>query len=248
MKTIDLTWSNHGGHNRVYVIDPDATSVAAIAKAGRRLIDAHKAFREIDRERTAAQGDPQRLAAEASVAAQDAGRDGKPVKPKELRKKVAAAIEHLADVELEWEAASSSLHTRRREYLDALAHHAPALAAEADNSIEAALMSLAGAAATARRAEAQLSSALAVRDAVSTVQEGGDFVPKAPRAKSGGMGGAPGPYVGIALENITTAIGYGSEIRDELQAREKAEATRARMEAEADEAPDLDEDEDDDGE
>lgn len=242
MRFIDLD-------RRFQLIDPEATEVKAVAEAGQALLDAHKAFKAVDRERTAAQGDPERLEAAARAAAKEAGREGRPVDVKKLRKPVAAAVEHLAEVELEWEAAASALRVQRRQYLDVIAHHAPALAAEAKSVAEASILSLASAASIARRAEGQMSSSLSLLGALAEVSRGGEFIPKQMRARKGAgdeflQGSAPGPYVGEALDRLTKAVGFATRILDEIKAAEKQAALEAKLEAEADAAPDLDDDDD----
>jgi hypothetical protein len=244
----DLTYSDHsGGHQRVHVIVN--TNVKAIAAAGEALFEAHAEFVTVNRERMAAQGDPARYAEEARIAAVEAGRAGKKVDPKKLRRKAREAEERLGDLDLEWEVAISNLQAKRWAYSAAVEHHAPALAAEARTSADAGIMALASAQQIARKGEAELSGALAIMAALGHMREdGGEFIPKAPKARSGGMGGVPGVYALEGIGQLSTAIVYASEIRDELDANEKAVAKRAKLEAEADAAEDIDDEPDEDDE
>lgn len=244
----DLTYTSHGGmHNRVHVIVN--TKVKAIAAAGEDLFDAHAEFVTINRERSAAQGDPVRYAEDARLAAAEAGqKGGDATNAKKLRKKARAAEERLGDLDLEWEVAIANLQAKRWAYSAAVEHHAPALAAEAKAEVDAGIMALASAQQIARKGEAELSGALAIMAALGHVREGGEFAPKAPTAKSGGMGGIPGVYAVESIGQLAQAITYASEIRDDLEAEEEAAAKAAKLEAEADNAPDIDDepDEDDD--
>lgn len=254
MITKELTWSNTGGYQRVHIIDPDTTKVKAIADAGRKIVEALAAFKVIDREYKAAQGDPERLAAEAKAAARKAGADGKPVEPKKLRKAIRDAEEHLAEVELEWEAAGAKLSKRREAYNAAVQHHAPALAAECKTDAEAGILSLASASQIARKADASMSGALAILGGLEAVQDhGAEFIPKAPKAsrREFGTAGVPGVHVSIAVSELTTAIGLASTIADDMKAAEKQRKLLAKLDAETEAAPDLDDDdeeEDDDAE
>lgn len=252
--TKEYSWSDINGFRKAHFIVPESTKVTAVAKAGRALIEAHAEYREIDRERTAAQGDPARLEQEAKVAAREAGKAGKKVDPKKMRKRVAEAEARLAEIELEWEAASANLRARHHDYLAVIEHHAPALAAEATTEAEAAIMSLASASDIARKADARLTGSLSILVALRAVVDGGDFIPKPPKARKQSsdeflMGSTPGPFIGEAREKLTTAIGFGSRILDDLKAAAKEEEKRRELEAEIEAAPDLDdEDEDDDDE
>ncbi|WP_314855310.1 hypothetical protein [uncultured Microbacterium sp.] len=248
MHTQDLTYTSHGGmHNRVPVIV--GADVKAVTAASEALFEAHVAFVAINRERAAAQGDPVRYAEDARLAAAEAGQKGGDAgEAKKLKKKARAAEERLGDLDLEWEVAIANLQAKRFAYSAAVEHHAPALAAEARTAADAAVLSLASAAGIARKAETQLSGSLAILAALGHVRAGGEFAPVPPTARSGGMGGAPGLYVAEAQSNLNTAIGYATEILDDLKADEKAAAQAAKAEAEGDDdsLDDLgDEDEDD---
>lgn len=230
----DLTYTSHGGmHNRVHVIV--GTKVKAIALAGEELFAAHAEFVAVNRERTAAQGDPARYAEDARLAASEAGQKGGDAgAAKKLAKKARAAEERLGDLDLEWEVAIANLQAKRFAYVAAVEHHAPALAAEAAAEVDAGIMALASAQQIIRKGEAELSGALAIMAALGHVREGGEFVPKAPKAKSGGMGGVPGVHALEGIGHLAEAIVFATEIRDELEADEKAAAKRAKAEAEGD--------------
>lgn len=241
----DLTYSDHGGYQRVHVIV--GTKVKAIASAGAELFDAQAELATISRERGAAQSDPARYAEDARLAAREAGRSGGDAGgAKKLRKKAREAEERLGDLDLEWEVAVANVQAKRAAYAAAVEHHAPALAAEAKADVEAGIMSLASAQQIARTGEAELSGALAIMAALVHVRDGGEFVPKAPKAKSGGMGGVPGVYATESIAQLAQAIAYAAEIRDDLEAEEKAAEKRAKAEAEGDDdsLDDLDQDDD----
>lgn len=251
MITKELSWSDINGHYRTHVIVPESTTVVAIAEAGQKLIDAHASFKDVARERSAAAGDPDRLEHEARIAAREAGRAGKAIDPKKLRKKIREAEEHLAEIELEWETGAANLRGRRHDYLAAVELHAPALSAEATSDADAAIMALASASDIARKADARLTGSLSILAALGDVTGGGDFIPKAPRARRQSsdeflMGSSPSPYIGEAREKLTTAIGFGSRILDDLKSASKEEEKRRKLEAEIEAAPDLDDEEDDD--
>ena len=245
MNIREITYTDHGGSfQRVRIITQ--TSVKAITAAGEALLEAHAEFDAIHRERLAAMNDPARFAEEARVAAVAAGASGKKVDAKKLRRKVREAEDRLGEITLEWEVAMSNLQTQRWAYSAAIEHHAPALAAEAATGAEAGIMALASAQQIARKGEAELSGSLAIMAALAATRDGGEFIPTAPRARSGGSGGIPGVHAQIAIDGLGQAIGYGAEILRTLTEAEKAEAKRAKLQAEADAAPDIDDEPDDD--
>lgn len=250
MNILELTWSDVGGFTRAHVIDPKTTSVKAVAAAGEGVLEAHAAFQVISRERSAAQGDPERLAAEASAAARDAGREGKSIDAKKLRKKVREAEERLGELDLDWEAASENLRARAQAYLETVTHHAPALSAEAMTIADAAIMALASATEIARKSQANMTGSLSILAALAATVEVGAFIPTTPVAKKDTSdeflaNGAPAPYIEIARENLGFAIGFASRIMDDLKARVSAEEKRRKLEAEVEAAPDLGEEDDD---
>jgi hypothetical protein len=256
--TKQLTWTDTYGFTQIQVIDPDSTKVKAVVEGGRKLMEAHAAHAQLARERTAAQGDVQRRTDEARAEARAAGRDGKPFDGKKSRKRTRELEERLAEIDLEWEHACAVLRGRSSDYLQQLEHHAPALAAEAKGEADAAILSLASASAIARRAEAGITGSLAILDALQRVQAGDGFKPRPPKARREvadefGSGAAPGPYVGVAVEKLGTAIGLATRILDDLKAAEAEAAKAAKAEAVADNDPneipytdEEDENEDDD--
>lgn len=255
MITKQLTWSDTYGHTRIHVVDPDSTNVKAIAEGGRKLIEAHSSHAQISRERAAAQGDVQRRTDEALAEARAAGREGKAFDGKKSRKRTRELEERLAEIDLEWEHASAVLRAQSHAYVELVEHHAPALAAEAKGEADAAILSLASAAAIARRAEANLTGSLSVLDALQGVRQGEGFTPRQPKARREvadefGSGGVPGPHVSGALTGLGTAIALATRILDGLKAAEMEAAKAAKAEEEADNDPDEipytdDEDEDD---
>lgn len=253
LHTTEINWTDGALRHKVQVIDPESTTVKAVAAAARALVEAAADHRTVSREYLAAKDDPTRLAHEATVAAREAGRDGKAVEPKKLRKKVREAEENVAELRLMHEAAASKLLAARRAYLDTVEHHAPALAAEARAEAEAGILSLATASSMARKAGAQTSGALAILAALAAVQDDAAlFEPKAPRAKSARFGGGvPAPHVSNAVEGLTAAIGFATEILEEMADADKkrarqddADANLEELDA-ADLAPDGDDDDDD---
>lgn len=239
-----ITWSSPtSGFNRLSVCIPETTKVKAVATAAAALLDAHARYSAMRREFEAVQGDPERLAAEAKVAAAQAGVSGKPVEPKKLRKKIRDAEENVAELELELEAIEAVLAAARATYAEVCHHHAPALAAEARAEADAGVLSLATASDIARRAEVSLTGALGALGGLAKVlDDGAEFAPFEPLARNTefGQGGAVAPYIGIGVENLGTAVGYATQILDALTDADKARERQAKIDTEA--APDLDDD------
>lgn len=239
---IDLSYNDGYSHVKMHIIDPDSTEVAAVAKEGRKVIEAHAALSEAKRERAAAERTLEGVAADARRAAIQAGKDEKPVKKGDLRKARAAAQDAFEDADLDWTAAVSKMDKRRRAYFDVIEHHTPALRAEAQSALDAQILSLAGVSTSAQRIQSAMTASLALLGALSTV---GDFTPGRPlkaRKAEFGEAGYPPVFIGVGRESLGKAIDYASRIMDDLKTAEKV----AKLEKEADEAPELDDDDDDD--
>jgi hypothetical protein len=257
--TKQLTWTDTNGYARVHIIDPETTTVKAVAEAGEKFLEAHAQFTTIERERSAAQSDVRRRTAEAKVEAREAGTRGEKFDAKKSRKVTREKEERLAEIDLGWEAGSAALRAQSRAYAELVKHHAPALAAEAKSEADAAILSLASAAAIARRAEANVTGSLSILGGLQGVRGGEAFTPRAPKARREvadelGEGGVPGPYVGTAVAHLGTAIGLATRILDDLKAAEAEQAKRAKVEADdaadgaaedPDEVPYTDEEDDD---
>ncbi|AZC14567.1 hypothetical protein [Microbacterium sp. ABRD28] len=249
--TTQLSWSGAGGHWTLHVLP--TSSVAAVRDISVKCIEAHAAQKTAWRELTAARREADGVARETNRAAFQAGSDGKVPDKKALKKKKLAAIERVEDAELDFTAATAALGALRMSYLETLAHHAPALAAEARSDAEAGILELASALGIARQAGAKVASSTALLAALPRVVGGDDFAPVPPAASKNsadefGEGRAPEVHAQIAADRLVKAIGFAKRVLDDLDAAEKEQTARSRLEAEADEAPDLDDDDEgDDG-
>lgn len=242
MKTIEIRWNDGYGFNRLHVVDPESTDVAPVKKESKRTLETHKALKEVERERQAAHVAVDKADEINRAAARQAAIEGLAVKPKELRKRAAADRERAAELDLEWEGAVAKMQTRRFKYLEVIEHHTPALRAEAKAALDSAILSVASSSQIALRAEGAMLGALEILGALAS----GDFTPRALVAKSRevGEGGAPTVYLSVARENLGKAVGYASEILQDVKGAEKVE----KLVEIADESPDIDDepDEDDD--
>lgn len=242
MKTTEIRWNDGYGFSRLYVIDPDSTEVAAVKKEGKKALEAHKALKEVERERQAAHVAVDKADEINRAAARQAALEGLAVKPKELRKRAAADRERAAELDLEWEGAVAKMASRRFKYLEVVEHHTPALRAEAKAALDSAILSVASASQIALRAEGAMTGALSILGALAS----GDFTPRplVAQRREFGEGGAPAVYISGAREDLGKAVGYASQILQDVKDAEKVE----KLVEIADESPDIDDepDEDDD--
>lgn len=242
MKIHQLSWSDGYGFQRLYVIDPASTDVAAIQKEGKKAIDAHKALKTVERERQAAHLAVEKADEINRAAARKAAEAGLAVKAKDLRKRTAADREKAAELDLEWEGAVAAMQKRRFKYLEVVEHHTPALRAEAKAALDSSILSVASASQIALRAEGAMLGALQVLGALAS----GDFTPRAlvAQRREMGEGGAPSVYIGTARENLGKAVSYAAQILEDVTDAERVE----KLVDIADESPDIDDepDEDDD--
>src|SRR3546814_19922205 len=115
---IELRYNDGYGTNRLYVIDPESTSVVAVAKQGRKAIDGHAEVEAARRERDAAKRVLADAGHSARRAAVQAGTDEQPLKKGEIRKAAAAARATHDDAELDWLTADSKQQSPPRTYLE----------------------------------------------------------------------------------------------------------------------------------
>ena len=219
---VEKTFSDTNGYQRLHILA--GSGVAPVEKTAQATLAAVEARLPIEREWGAAQGDPERLRAEAKVAAREAGASGKKA-DKALLKRARRAVEYLEELELDLEAAGADVRACYQRHLVAIDANAKALSKEADLAIEAGQATLAAASKMARTGTAQLVPALTIRNAINGVQDSQGFVPVQPIARNTefGQGGAVEPYIGIAVDNLSTALGYSAQIVEQL----KADAKRA---------------------
>lgn len=241
MKIHQLKGSDSQGYFQMHVIDPDSTDVAAVAKVARKAIEVHAAFVPTKRAHTAAQASVETAERNARAEARRAGADDVPVKPKEIRKRVAARREEAELAELEFEAASAKMRRKFAAYADAVTLHAPALRAEAMRILDGSILSIASVVTQGRRAVATMSGAVQVLGGLETPE---DFRPRALTASKPEFGeaGAPSVHADVGFGELAKAVAYAMQILDDVKKSEK----QARLEDEADEAPDLPEDDDED--
>lgn len=247
MNVIQLPWSDRNNFHRAHVIDPESTTVKAVATASATFIEAHREHVANTRELEAARSAVERFAERTRIEAAEAGVIGKKADKKAIKKRRVDVTERFEDAEIDYETSSANLQRVRVEYLGILAHHAPALIAEARRDADSAILSLTSASTMARRGEAALGGSTAILAALPRVVAGEDFIPTPPKArrKAGDDtfdGGSPGVFAGLALENLGLAVGWGQRVLEDLAVDEKV----AKMQAETDAAPDLDDDDDDD--
>lgn len=249
MTTKLISWSDESAVFHRFNIALN-TGVAAVDKAGAKIVELHAAYKVAQRDHEAARDAVERLRDDARSAAVAAGRIGQKADKKAIKKRKAAAIERAEDAELDWLSASASLRRAYLDYPDVLTHHAPALAARARTVAEAGILELTSALGIARRAQAKLSSGLGILYAVPTISSGElrlrtPKILKTPHDEFN-ESGAPTIHASNAADEMTKAIGYAHRIVEELSAAEKERAKTAKLEAEADAAPDLDDEDDDD--
>lgn len=242
IKTHQIRYSDGYGFQTVYVVDPASTDVVAVKKAGAKVLEAHKKLREVERAQSAAHADVKAADEINRNAARKAALAGLAVKPKELRKRAAADRERAAELDLEWEGALAAMQARRLKYLEVIEHHTPALRAEAKQALDSAILSVASASQIALRAEAAMSGALSLLGGLAS----GDFTPRqlVAQRREHGEGGAPTVYISGARGDLAKAVGYASQILQDVKDAEKVE----KLIEIADESPDIDDepDEDDD--
>lgn len=240
MKIQTLTYNDGYSTQRLHVLAE--TKVADVDKAGAATATALADLKPIEREWFASEGDETRLRHEAAEAAREAGRTGAKV-DKSLLKKARAAAEAREELELDLAAARARVSASYQRHAVAIEVHAAELIAHADAVVDAGQATLAAASKMARTGDVQLDTGLTVRNALAGVQRGEGFVPRQPSARTAefGNGGVPGPYIALANENLSTAMGLTAQIVDQF----KSEAKLIKLQREADEAPDLHEPDED---
>ncbi|KQR86513.1 hypothetical protein [Microbacterium sp. Leaf179] len=248
-ETKTISWSGHDGWTQTGIVLN--TGVPAIDKATAGLLDKLAKFQEASREQRAARSALDGAKDAARRAATLAGLEGKKPDKKKLKAAKLEAADRLEDAELDFIALETTLRKTRVRYLEVLADHAPALATQARNVADAAILELASALGIARRGEAKVTAALGILGALPTVLGGDGFKPWHARIKKTPAddfndSGNPGIHASQAVDELTQAVGYAKRILDELAAVEKERAKAAKLETEADAAPDLDDDDDDD--
>lgn len=249
LSTKNLSWSDRNGFHQSHVVLD--TGVKALDKAGASFVEEHAAYKAAQREHEAAQAAVATLADERRAAAAAAGMVGEKVDKKAFKKKRAAAEERAEDAETDWITAESRIRVVSFDYLEVLAHHAPALAAQARAVADAGILELASALGIARRAEAKVTTALGILGALPTVLGGDGFAPRPPKVRKTTAddfndAGSPTVHAQQAVDELTKAIGFSQRILDDLATEEKDREKAAKLAAEADASEDLDEDEDDD--
>lgn len=239
MKTTEIRWNDGYSTVRLHVIDEASTEVAAVKKEGKKVRETFASLKSIERERQAAHLAVDKADEINRAAARQAALEGLAVKPKELRKRAAADRERAAELDLEWEGVLAKMQSRRGKYLEVVEHHTPALRAEAKAALDSAILSVASASQIALRAESAMLGALEVLGALAS----GDFTPRALVANSReiGEGGAPTVYLSVARESLGKAVGYASQILQDVKDAEKVE----KLVDIADESPDIDDEPDD---
>jgi hypothetical protein len=247
MKIQHLSYSDAIAWHQFDIIGPDTIQSPAVADLGREILEAHAAHVALSREREAAADAPQRLGDQAREAAAAAGVDGKTPDVKRILKKKREAEERLEEIDLEWTATGARLAALRTRYLDTLTHYAPALAAEARATADAAILSLASAREIARKAAGALEGALTLLGGLATVSDG-QFTPVPPKARRDSSddfleGTAPIPYAQNAVEQIGVAIGWAARVLDDLAVDAKARAAQDASDAEGVTVEDADDEE-----
>ena len=251
-KVIPIPYSDRNGYyGQRYVIDPESTDVKAVSKAGVAILAEHATHKANERALEAARKTLERIGDSARAEAATAGRLGEKVDKPKIKKRKREAAEALEDAELDYEGSSATMSRALPEYVAIVAHHAPALEAEARASAEHAILSAVTAVKLARSAQAEFDAASGVLAALPGAQTN-EFIPRAPQARkrtSDDFGIAPVPGVQFdgAVTHLETGIGFAQRVLDELAADAE---TRAAEVAE-DEADDVEinvEDEDDDEE
>lgn len=249
LTTKQLAWTDRNGFHQSHVVLN--TGVKALDKAGAAFVEEHAEYKAAQREHEAAQAALASLADERRAAAAAAGLAGEKIDKKAFKKKRAAAEERAEDAETDWITSESRIRVVSLDYLSVLAHHAPALAAQARNVADAGVLELASALGIARRAEAKVTTALGILGALPTVLGGDGFKPWGARIKKTPAdefleAGNPGIHAAQAADELTKSIGYAKRILDELAIEEKERAKAAKLEADADAADDIDDEDDDD--
>lgn len=235
---IQAHYTTRHGRGMPTIVDPETTSVKAVAKAGRALLDAVAEHHEGERRRQQAANAVMRLDDEALAEATAAGQAGKRVDHDKIRSAAVATEQRLREAELDYDASGANVTRLDAEYRATLAHHAPALLAEARGEADAAILSLTTASANIRRAEGTLAAALGLLATLPSVQEGGAFKPLPPLARRRTTdavfeGGSPVVYAQLAGDNLGLAIGYAVRVLDDLADDEKARKAAAAEAAKA---------------
>ena len=212
MKTRQLSGHTSGGRRQFHVIDPKSTRIIEVAEAGEKLLAAWPTFQKLHRERQAAHVAAQYAKRSAKADARNAGLDGTPFDAKKAKKKRQATKEAAEEADLLWEQAGGKIDALVAAYRAVLSRNAAALRDEAMNEAENAIRSLTTARTMADKAMADLEANFGVLGGMAVVMGGGDLNPKG--LKAGGISSAPLPYIGVGIDNLSTAVGLAVRVLD----------------------------------
>lgn len=239
MNTTQIAWSTfHGTFNRRELLVD--TGVKAVDEATAMMIELHGLNSSAQRELAAARADLARLPDAARADALAAGRAGKTVDKKASKKRRADAADRVEDAELDLLASEARLDQADADYRAILGHHAPALEAKARTAAESAILEMTSSVSILRKAEPNLTAALAVLSGMPSIVGRDYFTPKpalARRQPGDDFNDALSPiaHAQQAAGEIVLTIGYAQRVLDDLTA-DAAEAAAARRQAEKDAA------------
>lgn len=243
---------NVGSHGPFYYVAPDSTDIKPLAKKGTELREAVAEQVAAKRARDAAISARDTGANSDTWRASEAGRTGTKIDKKAFKAARHQREEDVIDCDLEWTTTTSAFRRVHTEYLELLAHHAPALAAEARQAADHAVISAVTAVKLTQSAAAEITASTAILNALPGAL-GGEFVPKPPKAHSEvtddfNDGKFPAAHLDEAEASLRKGILYATRVLEDLEAAAKDRAAEV-ADDEADDVTierDHDDDEDDD--
>lgn len=222
----------------------EGTKIAPIAKATGEFLAEWPRFQKLTRERQAAHIAKQYEKNAAKADAREAGRRGEKYDHKAAKKRLADAKSTRNELDLRFEEACGRIEQMIDDYRSLLIEHGQALRDEAFSDAEESVRTATTARTMADKALGGLDASLGVLGGLDLLAKGDHFAPKSARA-GGRLSGSPIPHVGIAIDELTSAVTLAVEVLGEQKEAARSFATAALVEGTEDE-DDWEDDEDDD--
>lgn len=218
--------SREGASLMLTLPDPVRIPIPAVREAVERFAKRAAQHREARAALTAADSAVTRARSEIEAEAADAADDGGAVPAKRLVKKLRAAEDALEEARIEFDARDTVLRKAHSRVVDTIRHHAPAWRAETLDRADAEILRVTTAREMLRKAGVELDESLSTLGLLDRLTDGlrvqgfaerrTDSLPVLVPVDRSDM------HVGIALENIGSAIGEAMETLDVQRGAERS--------------------------
>lgn len=225
--TVSYNLRNRDGASLLLTLpDPARIPVPAVREAVEKFAKRAAQHREARAALAAADEAVTRARGQIEAEAADAAEDGGVVPAKKLVKKLRAAQDALDEARIEFDARDTALYKAHGRVVETIRHHAPAWRAEALGKADATVLRMTSARETLRKAGVELDETLSVLGLLDRLTDG----LRAPGMNEARVDSIPAlvavdrsdMHVGIALEEIGSAIGEAMETLDVQRGAERS--------------------------